>query len=166
MSSLHKVSILLFVSLLPSLAFASFDKNLKLGNKGGSVLELQQFLHKDGCLAVEPTGTYLKKTFIAVQCFQKKHALPVTGYFGPLTRHVANTSVTPEEVSTTTSLQEKNQVPQTAAIASDTQASLPTNSCIGKTKGAYCEIGSGTTAVQGFCDNALNGIFLFCIPKR
>lgn len=158
-----KKSILLTLLLLPSLVLATFDQDLRYGSRGTQVTALQQFLVTDGCLAVNPTGNFLSKTKDAVKCFQAKHALPTTGFFGPLTRKVINTMITnvavtpvsPPPTPTTTA------TPPTP-IASSTP--VAGNACTGKTKGDSCSFGE--TGGVGICDNALNGHLLFCVPVR
>lgn len=64
--------------------------NIKRGMRdyytNGSVSMLQAFLHRMGYLSVEPTGYFGVLTFKAVQAFQASHAIPHTGFVGPLTR--------------------------------------------------------------------------------
>jgi len=94
-------NIILLALLLPGIAFASFDTNLKYGSKGSSVIELQEFLVDQGCLVSEATGNFYSLTLRAVKCFQSAHALPVTGYFGPMSRAVANDMLVAETASST-----------------------------------------------------------------
>ena len=109
------------LAFLPIFAFASFDQNLKYGSKGVVVSELQDFLITQSCLTVNTTGNFFSLTLQAVKCFQGKNNLPVTGYFGPMTRTVANSLLTQEiapantqEVTetgtTTTPLNTKNDI--------------------------------------------------------
>lgn len=65
---------------------------LSLGNKGQSVTNLQNFLHKRGYLTVEPTGYFGNKTTQAVILFQLDYNIIAnkdefgSGVFGPKTR--------------------------------------------------------------------------------
>ncbi len=77
--------------LSPLSALASFDVSLKYGMSGLAVLDLQELLVSDNCLSVSPTGYFGSLTLAGVKCFQTKHSLPSTGYFGVLSRGVANT---------------------------------------------------------------------------
>lgn len=86
-----------FVAMLivPSLAFASFDTNLKYGSSGIAVKEMQEFLVSQGVCAVNPTGNFFALTLKCVQAFQRKQSiLPVSGYWGPLTRIKASSLIT------------------------------------------------------------------------
>lgn len=92
---MKKINILLLISLLvfmPLIANASFDKNLSYGlQKDPQVKELQQFLIDSGYLTGTATGNYFSLTLSAVKKFQTTNKIsPITGYFGPKTRIVAN----------------------------------------------------------------------------
>lgn len=76
--------------LVPSFAFASFDSNLRYGTAGSAVQELQEFLTTQGIYHGPITGNFFSLTLAAVQSFQTIHSLPSTGYFGPMSRAVAN----------------------------------------------------------------------------
>ncbi len=90
-----KLSILavLLGFLAPITASAAFDTSLKYGMTGSAVFELQELLVTENCLSVTPTGYFGAMTLAGVKCFQTKHALPSTGYFGVMSRGVANTLV-------------------------------------------------------------------------
>jgi peptidoglycan hydrolase-like protein with peptidoglycan-binding domain len=104
-----------FLLIIYSLFFYStktfaftFDRNLKLGDTGNDVFELQKILNKDGDTAVSLSGigskgseTYYfgEKTQKAVIAFQKKYARDIlipqglsyaTGFVGPSTRQKMN----------------------------------------------------------------------------
>ncbi len=84
--------VLATVALLsPLTALASFDVSLKYGMSGAAVFELQELLVSESCLSVSPTGYFGAMTLAGVKCFQTKHTLPSTGYFGVMSRGVANT---------------------------------------------------------------------------
>lgn len=76
--------------LVPSLAFASFDVNLKYGSKGDAVRELQDFLIEQGNMVGSSTGNFYSVTLGAVKAFQMANNLPSTGFFGPMSRNRAN----------------------------------------------------------------------------
>lgn len=82
----------IFVALLivPMSAFAAFDTNLKYGSKGETVKELQEFLTDQGFYSGGVTGNFYSLTLAGVKKFQTSHNLPATGYFGPMSRGVAN----------------------------------------------------------------------------
>lgn len=167
--------------LLPSFTFASFDKNLKYGSNGMAVREMQNFLIKDGCLTASSTGRYLTNTYFAVKCFQTKKGLPVTGYFGPLTRIKANavksqTAIVSNAIPSSTlpststvsvqkeTLEKVSGSSDVGTVAQPSASPVETgNGCLNKKKGDACSFGA---APNGVCDNALNGDLLFCIPKH
>ncbi len=78
------------VLLMPGITLAAFDQDLSYGSKGQTVKELQDFLTAQGCPVANSSGGFFGLTNKAVKCFQKSHGLPVSGYFGPMTRKVAN----------------------------------------------------------------------------
>src|ERR1700730_2172810 len=85
------ISTTLFVN--PSFAFVSFDQNLRLGDRGQEVVHLQQFLVGLDLLAYDMvTGYFGKSTLSAVKKIQSYQGIvPVSGFFGPLTRAKTNT---------------------------------------------------------------------------
>jgi len=86
-----KKLIILVLLVLPSVAFASFDTNLKYGAKGDAVLELQEFLTDQGVYSGPITGNFYSLTRTAIKKFQTLYGIePAAGYFGPLTRMKAN----------------------------------------------------------------------------
>ena len=87
----------LFIALLPSLVFASFDTNLRYGSRGEKVSELQEFLISEGFMTVSATGNFYSLTLKAVKAFQTAHNLPSTGFFGIMSRTVANSLITQDE---------------------------------------------------------------------
>jgi hypothetical protein len=78
------------------LAFAAtpFSQNLHLGDRGSSVVALQQFLNAQGFALAQSgagspgheTSMFGPHTLRALTKFQSAHGLPATGFFGPLTR--------------------------------------------------------------------------------
>lgn len=85
-----KKTIILGLFLLPTLAFASFDRNLKVGMSGNDVADLQDILTTENCFSHSSTGYFGLVTFNAVKCFQTKNGIPNTGYVGALTRASLN----------------------------------------------------------------------------
>lgn len=100
---MHKVltTLALAVFLLPAVSFASFDTNLKYGNTGSFVSELQEFLSAHNYLNSPATGNFFSLTLAAVKQFQAANNLPSTGYFGPMSRAVANSLLTADLASST-----------------------------------------------------------------
>jgi peptidoglycan hydrolase-like protein with peptidoglycan-binding domain len=78
------------IFLVPLTSYASFDTNLKYGSKGEQVKELQQFLTDLGFYTAGLTGNFYSLTLVGVKKFQASHNLPTTGYFGAMSRGVAN----------------------------------------------------------------------------
>lgn len=76
--------------LLPVFSYADFQVNLKYGAKGDEVRELQEFLISEGHMTGNATGNFYSLTLKAVKEFQRVNNLPVTGYFGSMSRSVAN----------------------------------------------------------------------------
>jgi peptidoglycan hydrolase-like protein with peptidoglycan-binding domain len=68
-----------------------FNKNLSYGIKNSTeVKNLQNFLSQKGFYKGVVTGNYLNMTTEAVKAFQKSNNLPATGFFGSMSRTVAN----------------------------------------------------------------------------
>lgn len=67
-----------------------FMRDLSFGSTGSDVEKLQRFLIGKGLLTTGIFGFYGPKTVAAVKDFQKQNNLPVTGYFGPMTRKIIN----------------------------------------------------------------------------
>lgn len=76
--------------LLPVFSYADFQVNLKYGAKGDEVRELQEFLISEGHMTGNATGNFYSLTLKAVKEFQRVNNLPVTGYFGSMSRDIAN----------------------------------------------------------------------------
>lgn len=64
-----------------------FTTNLSFGTTGNAVLQLQKRL------GVKQTGHFGFLTLAAVMVYQSGHNLPATGYVGPQTRQILNTTV-------------------------------------------------------------------------
>jgi peptidoglycan hydrolase-like protein with peptidoglycan-binding domain len=76
----------------PAIALASFDLDLRMGDRGPEVTAVQQFLIEQGALSADnATGFFGPRTLAAIQAFQTSQGiLPASGFFGPLTRAMAN----------------------------------------------------------------------------
>lgn len=87
------VFLLLFVPLVSN---ASFDSNLYYGLRNNNdVKELQKFLADEGFYTGPITGQFFSLTLKAVKDFQEKKKIsPVSGFFGPATRKIANEILT------------------------------------------------------------------------
>lgn len=96
----------IFISLLlllPLATKASFDANLKYGNKGEAVKEVQEFLTDQNYYSGPITGNFFSLTLKGVKNFQKAKGLKVTGIWGQNERTSAN-QITELDSSNTVSL--------------------------------------------------------------
>lgn len=86
------IFLFLTLLLLPSLAAASFAKDLYFGlNNDIDVKALQEFLHGQGVYSGPITGNFLSLTREAVISFQNREGIePAAGFFGSKTRARAN----------------------------------------------------------------------------
>lgn len=84
------------IALLSSLSitYASLDHNIKYGQSGNQVSELQEFLSDKGFLKATPTGFFGLLTLKAVKDYQTSVNVPSTGYVGILTRTEINNELT------------------------------------------------------------------------
>lgn len=77
----------------------TFDRNLYLGLRNDAdVSNLQEFLTDQGFYNQTISGNFFILTRNAVKKFQQAHGIKPSGYFGSLTRTVANKILTGEEV--------------------------------------------------------------------
>lgn len=75
----------------PGAAQAAFETDLRYGSQGDEVWELQEFLTAQGVYTGPITGNFYALTLGGVKAFQTLHGVqPVSGFFGPITRGVAN----------------------------------------------------------------------------
>lgn len=89
----YKKLIFTLLVLMPLSVSAAFSRDLYLGLRNDQdIVRLQQFLRDQGHFTFpENTGNFLGVTRAAVVKFQKAQGItPASGYFGPLTRSVAN----------------------------------------------------------------------------
>ena len=89
------ISIIITTLTLLNFSFVSaqeFTKNLYFGMQNDDqISQLQKFLNSQSLYNGPITGSFYSLTFNAVKAFQTKQEIfPATGYFGPLTRAVAN----------------------------------------------------------------------------
>lgn len=96
-----KKILILGLFLLPSMALASIDINLKYGARGTEVTELQEFLIDKGFLTGTATGNFFSLTRKAVVAYQVSVGLPNTGFVGILTRNKINTELSTADASST-----------------------------------------------------------------
>jgi peptidoglycan hydrolase-like protein with peptidoglycan-binding domain len=87
---MKKCIVLSLLLLLPLVSRASFDVNLKYGNKGASVTEVQEFLTDQNYYSGPITGNFFTLTLQGVKKFQKAQGLKITGIWGQGERDVAN----------------------------------------------------------------------------
>jgi len=85
-----QIGIFTLILIAPLTSYASFDTNLKYGSRGEPVKELQEFLTDQGFYNAGVTGNFYSLTLAGVKKFQAFHNLPTTGYFGSMSRAVAN----------------------------------------------------------------------------
>lgn len=84
-------SFFLLILLTPLLVSADFNRNLYYGlRRDPEVVRLQDFLRSAGFFSDNSTGNFLGETLKSVKKFQFSQNISSTGYFGPLTRAVAN----------------------------------------------------------------------------
>ncbi len=80
-----------FFLLTPTFTHANFDTNLARGASSEEVREVQTFLKAQGYFDEEVTGYFRGVTQDAVIAFQQAHGItPASGFWGPMTRVVAN----------------------------------------------------------------------------
>ena len=91
------VSFALIFIISPTFASAFFEKNLKYGDRGEQISELQELLISEGFMTHSATGNFYSLTLKAVKAFQTAHNLPSTGFFGIMSRAVANSLITQDE---------------------------------------------------------------------
>lgn len=85
------ISALVLALLVPSLAFANFDRNVKYGTRNSDdVREVQEFLTDQGVYNGPITGNFYSLTLRGVKNFQSKQGLKVTGFWGQAERDAAN----------------------------------------------------------------------------
>jgi len=105
----YKTIVLIILLVIPSVSFASsFPVNLYYGVQDKTdVIALQEFLTVQGDYSGPITGNFYSLTLAGVKAFQTQNSIsPVSGYFGILSRGVANSLLEPlapiEETGTTT----------------------------------------------------------------
>lgn len=123
--------IILGFIIIPSLSFASIDKNLSYGSRGSQVTELQEFLIDKGFLQGTATGNFYSLTLKAVKAFQTANNLPSTGYVGNLTRTEINNELSVETASSTTqqiSETSTTTINQASVVVQSQQKNIVSNS--------------------------------------
>lgn len=127
-------SLLIFGLAFLSIAHAdtvAFDTDLHYGSTGSEVVALQEFLTDQGVFAGAATGNFYSITLQAVKAFQKAEGIvPVSGYFGIISRGVANQILSMEapdsegDATTTQSIVDLSQA-QPQAIQPDNVPTAP-----------------------------------------
>lgn len=107
---------------VPFVAFADFQTNLSYGSTGTDVLALQEFLTEQGVYSGPISGNFYSLTLAAVKRFQTQEGVtPISGFFGPITRGVANNILSAEvpadEGNATTTHAPVNLTPQPESTA-------------------------------------------------
>jgi hypothetical protein len=126
--TVKKITLVLLVSIFfwPAVSFAAFNQNLSYGMSGPGVLALQNFLTVKGYYKGPITGNFFGQTDSAVIYFQEQNGIePASGFFGPLTRGVANNLFFASSTSTTPS---NSAVPSVSSMATTTPAVTPSTS--------------------------------------
>lgn len=107
---MKKISLLIFITLgllVAAPAFAdtqSFSSNLSYGMANNADIKaLQQFLTAQGDYSGPISGNFFTLTQQALKKFQQANGIsPASGYFGPLTRSVANNLLSQQKSSSST----------------------------------------------------------------
>lgn len=117
---MKKVLIVLSLLSMAATVNASIDTNLKYGQRGQGVSELQEFLADKGFLSSSPSGFFGLLTLKAVKAYQTSKNLPPTGFVGSMTRQSINAEIDVEvavsndaeikEVGTTTPAKQESTV--------------------------------------------------------
>ncbi|MBI4159711.1 peptidoglycan-binding protein [Candidatus Wolfebacteria bacterium] len=89
-----------FFIIVPAARGDNFPRNLSYGSRGESVRQLQQFLRGAGFYAGPITGNFFSLTRASVRRFQKTFSIPSTGFFGPLSRELAERMSAPSSIIT------------------------------------------------------------------
>jgi peptidoglycan hydrolase-like protein with peptidoglycan-binding domain len=156
---MKKIIAAFFTLLAPAIASAAtFNTDLSYGMKNNSdVTSLQQFLAAQGDYTGPITGNFYSLTLQGVKNFQaRNHISPVSGYFGPLSRGVANGTVA---VKTNTSSivlpTPENSTPEelvAGILGIVNQQVIPTvvaTNAVAKNAGAIATGGSATDIATG-----------------
>lgn len=109
----------MFASPMAYADTVAFDSNLYYGLTNNQDVEsLQEFLAVQGDYSGPFTGNFFSLTLDGVQQFQSNNGLPITGYFGVLSRGVANNilitntaGVSAAEIGTTTATSTQGVIP-------------------------------------------------------
>jgi hypothetical protein len=98
LSLLVTVVVLTLPLVIAAAPLPLFPRNLELYDAGPQVRQLQEFLNSHGFLVAQEgpgspgdeTSFFGLRTYRALVRYQQAHALPATGFFGPLTRDTIN----------------------------------------------------------------------------
>ena len=130
--TLVAIALFLLLGVIFAHADTSFNQNLYYGiTNSQDVQALQEFLTVQGDYTGPVSGNFFSLTLQGVKNFQTANNLPITGYFGVLSRDVANStlastiSAPPQsEVGSTTVANTTGAVSSTSVQTSYTQTSL------------------------------------------
>ena len=122
---MKKLLFIIACFILPTVAFASVDINLKYGTSHTQVKELQEFLISKGFLTGDATGNFFTLTRKAVIAYQGSVGLPTTGYVGPMTREKINAELSQADTtSNTAEITETGKVTSPVNTKNDSLSSL------------------------------------------
>lgn len=159
------ILLVLAVSTFAQNAYAddTFSTNLQYGSKGSDVIKLQTFLSSQGFLSnTLVTGNFLSLTKKALIEFQKiNNVVPSVGYFGPLTRAIANQKTLLAQNS-------KSSVSIVSVSAESNTASLimsGSKKIIWKTKDYPVSAGIDINLLRKISDNPISYEFVEKIAK-
>lgn len=144
-------TIALAVFALPVLASAAtFNSNLYYGLSGNDVRALQEFLTVQGDYAGPITGNFYSLTLQGVKNFQTRNRIePVSGYFGVLSRGVANTIETPVAPIEETGVETVDiEVQEPTVIPTVLGSVEPANVPVEEVKVGHLTVTAGENAIQ------------------
>jgi len=108
----------LILGVQPLHTSALIDTDVKYGDSGSSVRELQKFLINQHFLVGTPTGNFFGLTKSALKKYQQSAGIPSTGYVGPRTRAAINKALTDGTPSS------NNQTSASSSVDSVTSVTL------------------------------------------
>lgn len=126
---------------------SSFQNNLYYGiANNADVVQLQEFLITQGDLRGTATGNFYSLTLAGVKKFQQANNLPVSGYFGVLSRGVANTILAQSIIA-----------PNATELGTSTPQTSTTTATIKNTNSTACPVFTTPTGMVVDC----NGNIIF-----
>jgi hypothetical protein len=153
-------SLLLLGSLLGArtvYAQELFTHNYAEGAYSYNIVYVQDFLYEEGYFNGPITGYLGRITDRAIVAFQEANGLPGSGWWGPLTRGVANGIVDAQEVSgSTASSSEGAGTTQVPPLPTDYRGPLATSTELG-VAASTTEPGGSPTTTEGTVGGGSNG---------